>query len=413
MKQDQSKLQEVISAVKEQLLEAGYATVLEVPSYQTTNCDLIAYASAPNGAAIGTAVEVLVGDELNMVLAAAKLDLARVQVGVEGGLLITGSKIFNLSSDGATFVQVDEIPPVSADQSPIASQKVITNIMWPIAQEFRGRIQPGEMSDKILDLVSAEDGVVSLPNSGLRLDGQAFRQFLTRKASLGKTHFVEGQASADVQELFATLAKLFPSTKSIFDPFFGAGLATYAAVDALRSFSGVSKVSGFEINPAVKEKADKLRKTVQGLIQCEIQLGTAITQDWDEADLLITEPPLGLRLNQPISIESVLVRDVETFTILKSAMAVHSGLVGGAAIILTSRGWLSRERDQPLRDKLLELGLVRAIIGLPNLKSNTSMSLAAIVLAKGDSQVVFGELFEDWREQLNGDAGGLYELLKF
>jgi type I restriction-modification system DNA methylase subunit len=207
------------------------------------------------------------------------------------------------------------------------------------------------------------------------------------------------------------LASLFNSTASIFDPFFGLGLSSYAAADSLRGSAGIRNITGIEINPSIYEKAKKLGRTVRGLRDVDLRLGSSIEQEWPASDLLLTEPPLGLRLPVPISLGGVTVRDFETYTVLRAALEVCETESRRAAVILTSRSWLSRDRDQALRDKLLEISAVKAILGLPGIKSNTSIPLAAIVITRGNSTAIVGELLEDWREQLTGQIGGLRDLL--
>ena len=395
------------------LLDAGYLEVMEAPQGQRLGCDLVAYASGSNKGTIGAVVEVKLGVKVNMAVEAAKLDLARSRAGVNCGLLFTDSSVFNLTEEGTGFTQVETVPRVVSEAALVSSQPAIDTVMWKVADEFRSSASPGGFVERLINAISAEDGVVTLPKSQLKINGPAFREFLSRRGSLGKMDSLESQSSLDTQAVFTSLAKLFPDTTSIFDPFFGMGFSTFAAVDALKAFSAIEKISGFEVNHSSFELAEKLSATVEGLKEFRVELGSSIDRDWPESDLLLAEPPLGLRLPAPISISSVSVRDIEAYTLLKTAVEVRDGVNRKAAIILTGRGWLVRDRDQQLRDKLVELGVVRAVLGLPDLKANASIPLVAIVLARGDSQVVLGELLEDWRDQLSGDVGNLHELLKF
>ena len=413
MKKRVSGEMEFLAQVRQLLLEAGYLSVVDVPRNQNTGCDLIAYAPGPKGAAMGSAVDVKFGEKINMDLEAANLDLARTRAGVESGLLLTASGIFDLSKHGTKFMKVDAIPRVIPTQDPITSQKAIATLFWEIANGLRSSSPNGRVIEDLIGLVEAKDGVVALPSTPIQIDGSAFRQFLSSRSFPVKSATTESMSSQEIQSAFASLAELFPDTTSIFDPFFGAGLSTFAAMDALKQNSKVERVFGFEVNPLAIELAQKFSKTVGGLKKFELQANSALDCDWPEADLLLTEPPMGLRLNSPLSIGSVVVKSVETFTVLKAALEVHEGKDRKAAVILTSRSWLLRESDQSVRDKLLELGVVRAVLGLPSLKLNTSIPLAVIVLAKGDSQLVIGELLDDWEDQLNGEVGDLRELLKF
>jgi hypothetical protein len=113
----------------------------------------------------------------------------------------------------------------------------------------------------------------------------------------------------------------------------------------------------------------------------------------------------------PILLGGVTVRDYETYTILRAAIEVCETGSRKGAILLTSRTWLSRERDQMLRNKLVELGALKAVLGLPGLKANTSIPLAATIITRGNSEAIIGDLLDDWQAHLSGEIGDVYELL--
>lgn len=400
-----------LSTTKDKLIEAGYQTILEANPHTNPTCDLVAYATGPNGMAMGTAVELKLTPNLNLELEAANLDLARLRAGVPNAILITANEIYDLGDDGTTFTLVDQIPRVAPNASPITSQVFLKNLLWDFANTRRGSIEPSRLNTSFLDAIEADDGVVSIPGHNIRVDGAAFREFFSSKANLPSWREAEGQSSSDIQLVFSQLATLFPSAKSIFDPFFGLGLSTYAAVDSLRAFGSVPDVFGFEISPTILERAQKLGRTVKDLGSTDLRLDSSVGQEWPASDLLLSEPPVGLKLPNPMWLGGVTVRDLETYTVLRAALEIGETKTRKSAVILTGRSWLSRDRDQALRDKLIELGTVKAILGLPGIKSNTSIPLAVIVMTPGNSQSLVGELLEDWREQLAGEVGGVRELL--
>lgn len=399
------------SMAKVKLIEAGYQTIVAANKQTNPMCDLVAYATGPNGVTMGTAVELKLGPNINLDLEAASLDLARLRAGVPNAILMTESHIYDLAEDGATFTLVDDIPRVVPDEAPLASQEFLKTVLWEFANEHRGTIEPGGVMPALLDTIEAEGGVVTIPGHKIKVEGKAFREFFSNQSNLASSRGAEGHSSKDVQAILSALASLFPDSKSIFDPFFGLGLSSFAAVDAIFGTGVALEVFGYEINQQAFERAQKLGRTVQGLGGLNLRLGSSIGQDWPESDLLVTDPPVGLYLPQPISIAGVTVRDHESYTILRAALEICEGKNRMGAVILTSRSWLARERDQALRDKLIELGAVKAILGLPGIKSNTTIPLAAIVLSSGNSKAVMGELLEDWREQLTGEVGGLREIL--
>jgi hypothetical protein len=405
------KSAELTSGVKDRLFAAGYQEVLDAQQHPNFPCDFVAYAAGPNGAAYGTAVQIKRGPGVNFDLEAANLDLARIRAGVTNAILITDSEIYDLEKDGSTFRTVDEIPRVSPSPDPLVSQELLRAAFWQFANNHRGATDPGDLLSMFLSESEADNGTVSIPGLSTKFDGEAFRAFYSKAANTSKFRGSEGQSSPDVQSALSLLSSLFPSIESIFDPFFGLGLTTFAALDALRDSANVRDVFGFEVNLTTIERAKKLGNTVKGLRTLDLQLGSSVGQVWPSSDLLLSEPPLGLRLPMPILLGGVTVRDYETYTILRAAIEVCETGSRKGAILLTSRTWLSRERDQMLRNKLVELGALKAVLGLPGLKANTSIPLAATIITRGNSEAIIGDLLDDWQAHLSGEIGDVYELL--
>jgi len=409
--------QQRVLELERELLSAGYVSVIQSTPKSQPYCDLVAYAAAEGGGIIGIVVEIATGKIIDFELAALRLDLARSKSGVSGALLVSEGAYFSLAPNGKDFLRLDQIPKVTSSASPIRDDNMVTNLISKSLNEVRGQIDPSDYLDYLLARFDASEGKVLSPDGNIGIDGEAFRKavskFLGRQSAKTINPFF---ASEEIQFLFSRLGQLFPRARSIFDPFFGLGLSPFAVADHLQKMSndpkGSYEIAGFDNSDRDIVRARKLGMTVANLASLELEIGSGSEGDWPVADLLISEPPLGLRLTTPIQLLGVNLRFIEHQTVLKAAIGVNEGAIREGAILLTGRSWIQREDTQSLRDKLVDLGVVRAVLGLPGLKANTSLPLVAIVMARGAKDSLVGELFDDWQELISDENGGLHELLR-
>lgn len=405
-----------IAGVKADLLAAGYAAVVAPSPQGNVQCDLVAYAPGPHGVAIGTAVATKFGGSVDFDLEAIKLDWVRESAGLDGGLMVTRDGIYGLSPNGKGFIHVDEIPRVTPSDEPVQDIALANSLLWELFNESRGVIDPSQFPGMLLGSVKIYKGAVQTRAGGPKIEGTTFRQafsaFLNR---FPKNDLPQLASSEALQLVISQLASLFPTARKILDPFFGAGLTTFATVDKLQALSLETDlaftVKGFEINNNALEFATELSKTAKGIGDLSITLGSASELEWPRIDLLLSQPPMGLFLPEPMSVRGVTVKNVEHFAILRSALGVDDGSIRDGAVLVTSRSWLSRNDCQNLRDKLADLGVVKAILGLPGLSVNTALPLVAVVMKKGAGRVVMGELFDDWASVIADEEGELRGLL--
>lgn len=417
MSQVNKSKRDLLAETKANLASAGYLSIVQPNPKDKLNCDLLAYAPGPGGSAFGTAVEVKSETDVDLELEAMRLDWIRSRAGLENALLVTSSGIYNLTPDGKHLVLVEAVPQVDASVDPIGDLKLVNNLLWGLANEARGVVEPFKFPEWLLDQVKAENGLVYLSDGGPVINGDIFREAFTGLVARNSAeHFSTLASSAPIQFLFRELALLFPTSRSIFDPFFGSGLTTYAVVDSLRD-SALDQdsrfdASGSEINATSLRASKILGNSVLNLESIQVEQERATSLDWPEHDLLVTTPPMGLRLSEPLVIQGITVKNFENFAILKAAQEISHGRIKSGAIILTSRSWLTRIDCQDLRDKLLDLNVIAAILGVPDLHTSTSIPLSAIVLRSNPDDIVVGELMEDWKEVISGKEGGLLDLLR-
>ena len=408
---------ELLAETKANLASAGYLSIVQPNPKDNINCDLLAYAPGPGGFALGTAVAIMSESVLDLELEAMRLDWIRTRAGLENALLVTSAGTYTLLPDGKNLVSLDILPQVTASADPIRDLKLVNNLLWDLVNETRGLIEPANFPSWLLDQIKVENALVQLREGGPLIDGAIFRTAFTGLVARNSArNFSELASSSSIQFLFGELASLFPNARSIFDPFFGSGLTTYSVIDSLRGAltekDSRFTATGSDINSVAIRAAMTLSNSVLNLEAVHVHQEESTSLNWPEHDLLVTTPPMGMRLGEPLVLEGVNVKHIEHFAILKAAHEVSRGRMAAGAIILTSRSWLTRNDCQDLRDKLIDLNVVKAILGVPDLHMSSSMPLSAIVLRSNPGEIVMGELMEDWKDVIAGKEGGLYELLR-
>lgn len=398
--------------IEQRFIEAGYQTIVHPRKTSSGAADFIAYASGPGGASLGTAVEIKNGENLNLAVEAMRLNMVRNRMGAQAAMIISGSKIFELNLQSNQLEELRKIPKVVPSADPISDTLTISQLFWQLTGDSRGSESLANLISGVMEGTRFDDGVVHLPNTSMRIQGAAFRKFVGNLFASGGLSGAEYAASTEVQFVFKSLAKLFPGVKSIFDPFFGLGLSAFAIADEITESSIIASVSGIEHNQVVGEIARSLSGSLHQDPGLDLKVASAEEADWPSADLLIAEPPLGVRLKPGHIIADIDCKDLEAYTIMRSAEMVRAGKIGEGAVIVTGRSWLTRQSYQRLRDQLIDMDIVHGLLGLPGIKANTSIPLVALVLSRQKNKTVVGELLEDWREQLSGEAGNLYEYFK-
>ena len=330
--------------------------------------------------------------------------------------MFTSDGIYWLLPDGKGFAHLDEIPTVTTSDDPVKDSALANSLLWELLNDSRGLVDPNQFPSWLLKRIDISHGAVKLRSDGPRIEGRTFRHSLSTLLNrFSKNDFAQLGSSAAIQLVFSELSSLFPGAKRIFDPFFGIGLSTFSAVDKLKDLSPDANpafsIAGFEVNSSAFELATNLAKATRGHVDFDLTLASASDQDWPSTHLLLAQPPMGLLLREPISLRGVMLKNIEHFAILRAAIGVQDGSIRDGAVLITSRSWLSRNDCQNLRDTLLGLGVIKAVLGLPGLSGNTSLPLVAVVLKADSGRVVMGELFDDWASVLSGDEGQLHGLL--
>lgn len=211
-------------------------------------------------------------------------------------------------------------------------------------------------------------------------------------------------------ELNAVMADIALSGKRpliIFDPFLGVGDTLVALASRL---SGDPKFQGWEINRQTFANAKIFLNSGKEYGASNLQLDESnvellcvdsFKEVWPKVDLLISNPPLGIRLTDPYSGPAFVTRDGEVAAIDKAINALKDG---GRAVLLTSRGWTFKSGEAAkLREMISSRDdiNVTAIIGLPSVLPGTSIEPCIVVFDRiPRTDTIVAELGADWQEQL-------------
>lgn len=257
------------------------------------------------------------------------------------------------------FVQaaVDEVEGLASDQWPNVEPEAITQLRAVIREIPRENL--ADAVDEVLERTSRAQG-----------------------KSSGETGFIGSRTSALLASLAAEL-----EGGTLYDPACGIGVALVRAVEmgarpdrlvgddvsgrAARIAHGRGKLRGIDIEV---NEVDVLRDDVNSELR---------------ADVIIAEPPLGLRIDSDVPMLDARLRfgfpprsSGDSFWL--QHVVAHLA-VGGTGYVVTTRGVLSREgAEAEIRRNLLRAGWISAVVALPGkMLPHTSAPLALWVLKDG------------------------------
>lgn len=257
--------------------------------------------------------------------------------------------------------------------------------LWGVANLFRGRVAVHEFGELFLQTaVDLAEGRPSYPSQHVdqrsvdelryalesipREELPAAIDGLLERTSraLGKAAGENGFVGSRTSTLLASLASDIRGG-TLYDPACGIGVALLQALDM---GSRPDLVVGHEINPAAAEIA-RGRAALRG-VDLKLRVADVLDGDPDpdlRADVIIAEPPYGLRVDREITMLDPRLRfgipprsSGDSFWL--QHVAAHLA-PGGVGYVLTSPGMLFRSgAEAGIRRNLLLGGFVRAVVAL-------------------------------------------------
>ncbi len=394
-----------------QFLRAGYSQTS--PSRDTKSyCDALGFGAKSDGTyGVVAVIEFKKNcDEKTMPIAAAGLLLAKEIHAAEYAFLKCGDDLFQLVVETRTFERTLEVPTISRTASLVVDPKIARHLLWQEMDRRRSNQDPNAALLSLIDEIDVIQGEVLWPKPALRIRGSVFAEvYLKAIESLGsKNSLSQSIGSSAITAVFKALAIYFPDSQKIFDPACGLGSTLAGVAEHIKVTAGATPtVAGFDRNLQAANLAVKLMRMFDFVTLTEVSNQDMTKAQWPNSDLLVCEPPMGLRLQDRVALGSGSIVQLEDYAIYRAAVQLRKGELRHGAILVTGRSWLWRNNTQPLRDYLAENNLVRALIGIPDISNSTSMPLLAVVLGHGSGDVAVAELGDDWLAQLNEQGGEL------
>ena len=346
----------------------------------------------------------------NIELALQQLSSAQTMMDTRNSFIFNGLTWWRVSED---FRSVEEGPqpnPVKAltkkITDPIAIGPMIKPELWKAMDATRGQlsIQEGIISAirTILDSsTNLGDAIALSGNATMPLDRQTFVKALQQILMQMSGKDAQFGTPTEVVDFLFNLVGSLPKVKTFYDPFAGSGST---AREAWIRFGLTSdeqiQITGRAINNSVVELADVLNSASKSHVTME--LGNSFMLPSILADLVVTIPPLGMRLNEPIETPFGSTKNGDIAAI---ALAVSSLKPNGVAAMISPPGWTWSKEGQALRDWLSQNYHVIALLGLPPvLNKVTAISPVALVVRNSaPGNTVVGTLKEDWLIQSSDD----------
>jgi hypothetical protein len=346
----------------------------------------------------------------NIELALQQLSSAQTMMDTRNSFIFNGQTWWRVSED---FRSVEEGPQPAAVKAltkkitdPIAIGPMIKSEIWKAMDSTRGQmsIQEGIISAlrTVLDSsTNLGDAIALSGNANMPLDRQAFVKALQHILVQVSGKDAQFSTPPEIVNFLFNLVGNIEGVKSFYDPFAGSGSNTREAWIRFGLISNDQiQITGREINNSVVELAEVLNLASKSHVTME--LGNSFMLPSISADLVVTVPPLGMRLNEPIETPFGSTKNGDIAAI---ALAVSSLKPNGVVAMISPPGWTWSKEGQALRDWLSQNYHVIALLGLPPVLSKvTAISPVALVVRNSaPGKTVVGTLKEDWLTQSSDD----------
>ena len=193
---------------------------------------------------------------------------------------------------------------------------------------------------------------------------------------------------------------------TVLDPFCGTGSFLWAVIDRAERFDGPVEFVGFDVDQKVAEAAQAIGR--QEPLLTDIEVANAYYADLPAAQVVVTAPPLGLRLQAP---HALLDGSMTTDGEATAARPVSCAPLRPAAVRCSTL-----ERDSRLkhaleryRQYLANEFRVAVVIGLPSgaLPGTSIRSVLLVIDRARAGQTFIAQLGEDWEAQIGAEGPAL------
>lgn len=403
MKSESARVVDVIARLR----DAGYPFVqseVQLPNAPGLRVDVLAWAADEDGELLPR-VAVEIKRSTRPEVALPLLAQARAALGTTVHFVVTDKGWFSAGPGLRTVEPVDGPSPIKAARGELRSVSLATNLLrqriWKDADRLRGQTNHlGSVFDAAVSTAdeptaietAAGDVVAVEPTTLWNARRSAWAELASRDpstASVSSPPVIANAIAGLVGERLSGVA---------LDPFCGSGAFLWALTErAMREGRSVEAV-GRDVNASIIQTAALIAQTAPGRVTFET--GDAFTKPLPEADVIVTAPPLGLRLSEPYALEngtSTRQGDLAAVDVCLRALRP-----GGRAVFQLAPGITFQSQAESFRAHLASNYRVAALVGCPSGSAfGTQNKTVLMVVDKAQPGPTFvAQLAEDWETQL-------------
>ncbi|MEV4814915.1 N-6 DNA methylase [Micromonospora tulbaghiae] len=405
--------QSLTRAAEEALRAAGYPLV----TTDAGHFDVVGYAVDESGRLKADAV-VETKRSFDLSLADAALEIlarARAELATRRHYVFTGTSWYLADSGLRRLAPTDGPEPVEHQAvgrlyDRDVAERLLSFGFWTWADRERGqRPAKASLDDFLLSL--PKEGRLSLGRDSVSVDPDVLWTVLQHLTVRVLGQQAGGSELLTAQSVASAMARIAGSEGSLYlDPFCGSGSLLWHVADLLRDVGRQAHLLGRDINPGVLATARAMARLSP--VPMTVEQGDAFSAALPMCDRVISQPPLGLRLQEPFELSSGATTtdgDLSCIDVCLRALQPR-----GRAVLQLMRGWTFRSgASLRYRQYLATRAHVAALIGLPSgsLLGTKLPSTLVVLAAEEPGDTFVAQLEQDWKEQLAPDGAVFRALL--
>lgn len=414
----------LLARVKEDLRAAGYPLVLtemRLPGTRKQHVlDAVAFAADATGAlqpALVVEVKQRLTPDPQQLL--DQLALAREVLGTRTHYVVTPDGWLEADGGLRMLTQVDGPAepgrPGGELRDTAIAELLVQQYLWAESNRHRDDWGPDAAMRAVRNMLAHSAGPASVLNGDTVPMDSVTRWHTIRdvvRMQLVRDRYAEPLVSqpALARPLAQLLGSVVPAR--VHDPFAGLGAFLWAVADRALEEGVAAHLTGSDINASIVELA-----SLVGAL-CPTPLTFSVSdsfreQDPEPVDAVLTQPPMGLRLPEPVQLsDGASTRDGDLAVI---DVALRRLKPRGRAVLHLSRAWTFRSgRTARYRAYLAEQWRVAALIGLPpGAYAGTSVPSTILVVDRTEPSPTFvASLEANWAGELAPGGTVLTECLQ-
>lgn len=402
----QSESARVVDVIR-RLRDAGYLFVqseVPIPNAPGIRVDVVAWASDEAGELVPR-VAVEIKRSVRPEVALPLLAQVRAALGTTEHFVVTDQGWFSAAPGLRTVETVDGPSPIQAAPGELRSVSLATNLLrqriWKDADRLRGHANhlgsvfesAVSVADAPAEIETAEGDVVAVePTTLWKARRSAWADLAGRDP-----HTAAASSLPEIANALATLVGERLGGVTL-DPFCGSGSFLWALTErAMREHRSIEAV-GRDLNASIIQTASLIAQTAPSRVTFE--LGDTFTTPLPAADVIVTAPPMGLRLPEPHMLENGSpTRQADLAAVDVCLRALRPG---GRAAFQLAPGITFQSQAESFRAYLASNYRVAALIGCPSGSAlGTQIKTVLMIVDKAQPGPTFvAQLADDWGMQL-------------